>query len=163
MPDTPPATTGSLMIGLLEGFMWLDRGLQESLRALNLPNVRRLESMIMLYAASGIRQPTDLARTLGVTRQSINSAMRELEQKNLIELKPDPRDGRCKIIEFSRAGDPVRLKAVKIMAALEATLVERLGEQSMRNLATVLGADWGDTPLVEQERKRAKKAVSATR
>lgn len=151
--QTPP--TGHLMIGLLEGFMWLDRGLQDNLRALGLPNVRRLESMVMLYAAAGIRRPTELARTLGVTRQSINSAIRELEEKELIELSADPLDGRCKIIEFSKAGEPVHLKAMEIMASMENILAARIGRQEVADLAQLLNRDWGDVPLLTEQKQES--------
>ncbi len=140
-----------LMTGLLEGFMWLDRGLQQSLQAQGLPSVRRLESMVLVYVASGIQRPSDLARTLGVTRQSINSAVRELEEKQLIELAPDPADKRCKLIRFSREGRPVHIAAANIMSKLESTLVERLGEPTIDALMGGLTAEWGDVPSIEAE------------
>ncbi len=144
-----------LMTSLLEGFMWLDRGLQQNLQAQGLPSVRRLESMVLVYVASGIQRPSDLARTLGVTRQSINSAVRELEEKRLIELTPDPADKRCKLIRFSREGRPVHMAAANIMSNLEAALVDRLGEPTVEALLKGLGDDWGDVPTVTAEAKEA--------
>eukprot|EP00435_Cladocopium_sp_Y103_P077460 s1_g1199.t1 len=143
-----------LMTSLLEGFMWLDRGLQQNLQAQGLPSVRRLESMVLVYVASGIQRPSDLARTLGVTRQSINSAVRELEEKRLIELAPDPADKRCKLIRFSREGRPVHLAAATIMSNLEAALTDRLGEQTIDALLKGLGDDWGDVPTVSADAKQ---------
>lgn len=140
-----------LMTSLLEGFMWLDRGLQQNLQAHGLPSVRRLESMVLVYVASGIQRPSDLARTLGVTRQSINSAVRELEEKRLIELTPDPADKRCKLIRFSREGRPVHIAAANIMSNLEAALVDRLGEQTIDALLEGLTKEWGDVPNVATE------------
>ena len=147
-PDKHPTRRG-LMTGLLEGFMWLDRGLQENLRAQGLPSVRRLESMVLIYVASGVRRPSDLARTLGVTQQSINSAMRDLEEKDLIELAPDPTDKRCKIINFAQNGLPVHRAAANIMQNLEATLTERLGGSAVQALMEGLSAEWGNVPLIE--------------
>lgn len=143
-----------LMTSLLEGFMWLDRGLQQNLQAQGLPSVRRLESMVLVYVASGIQRPSDLARTLGVTRQSINSAIRELEEKRLIELAPDQADKRCKLIRFSREGRPVHLAAATIMSNLEAALTDRLGEQTIDALLEGLGDDWGDVPTVSADTRQ---------
>ena len=148
--DSVPLARG-LMTWLLEGFMWLDRGLQENLQAHGLPSVRRLESMVLVYVASGIKRPSDLARTLGVTRQSINSAMRDLEEKRLIELTPDPADRRCKLIHFSREGRPVHIAAANIMSNLEAALIERLGPSTIEALLAGLSTDWGDVPTVKAE------------
>jgi len=146
-PDKHPTRRG-LMTGLLEGFMWLDRGLQENLQAQGLPTVRRLESMVLIYVASGVKRPSDLARLLRVTRQSINSAVRELEEKDLIELAPDPTDRRCKLINFSQSGRPVHLAAANIMRNLEAVLTERLGEDAVKTLLNGLTADWGAVPII---------------
>lgn len=146
------------MVGLLEAFMWLDRGLQENLEAAGLPHVRRLESMVMLYASMGVLRPTELAKTLGVTRQSINSAIRELEDKALVELVTDPADGRCKMLRFTKAGDPIRRQATAIMGGLEATLAERIGERNLTHLHQALSADRGAPPLLSKASttKRAK-------
>ncbi len=152
--QTIPVGRG-LMTSLLEGFMWLDRGLQQNLQAQGLPSVRRLESMVLVYVASGIQRPSDLARTLGVTRQSINSAIRELEEKRLIELAPDPADRRCKLIRFSREGRPVHLAAANIMSNLEAALTDRLGEQTIDALLKGLRDDWGDVPTVSADAEKA--------
>jgi len=142
---------GLLMVGFLEAFMWLDRGLQENLNALGLPSVRRLESMVMIYTAVGVQRPSDFAKVLGVTRQSINSAIRDLEDKKLIELTPDPEDGRCKIVSFARAGEPIHLKAAEILSELELSLTKRFGKTNMGALAQVLEADWGPVPLLVDE------------
>lgn len=148
---------GLLMVGFLEAFMWLDRGLQENLNALGLPSVRRLESMVMIYTAVGVRRPSDFAKVLGVTRQSINSAIRDLEDKKLIELTPDPEDGRCKIVSFARAGEPIHLKAAEILGALELSLTKRFGKTNMSALAQVLEADWGPVPILVDEAAIKKK------
>ncbi|MEQ9143169.1 MAG: MarR family transcriptional regulator [Parvibaculaceae bacterium] len=147
-------TSGELMIGLLEGFMWLDRGLQENLKARGLPHVRRLESMVMVYAAAGVQRPSELARQLGVTRQSINSAIRDLEGKDLIALAPDPQDRRCKIVELSNTGMPVHREAESILAALARTLEERIGAEAVAMLSQITGTDWGTPPLVVTANKK---------
>jgi DNA-binding MarR family transcriptional regulator len=148
-----PEQPGLLMVGFLEAFMWLDRGLQENLTALGLPSVRRLESMVMIYTAVGVQRPSDFAKVLGVTRQSINSAIRDLEDKHLIELSPDPEDGRCKIVSFARAGEPVHKKAAEILGALETSLSERFGKKNMNALAQVLKEDWGPVPILVDQKK----------
>ncbi|MEQ9519409.1 MAG: MarR family transcriptional regulator [Parvibaculum sp.] len=144
--------TGHLMVELLEAFMWLDRGLQANLAASGLPHVRRLESMVMLYASMGVLRPTELAKTLGVTRQSVNSAIRELEDKGLVALKADPDDRRCKMIHFTRSGDPIRQQAAAIMTGLEDVLEERIGARAYHQLHLALSADRGEPPLLTRSK-----------
>ncbi len=158
--DRSTQEPGWLMVSFLEAFMWLDRALQENLRALGLPSVRGLESMVMIYTAVGVQRPSDFARVLGVTRQSINSAVRDLEQKKLIELTPDPDDGRCKIVRFAKAGEPVHLKAAEIMRMLESSLNDRFGDEAMDTLTKVLEAEWGPIPIFAKHPKVGKRKTA---
>ncbi len=150
---------GLLMAQLLNRFIWFDGALQKSLDARGHGGVRRLESMCMVYVHAGVRQPTELARLLGVTRQSVNTALRELEEKGLIFLEPDPEDARCKQVRFAPEGAAMRAEALEIVLALEAELEERLGAKAVGDLARIVCADWGEAPVLEApQRKRKKRA-----
>ncbi|MEQ9124013.1 MAG: MarR family transcriptional regulator, partial [Alphaproteobacteria bacterium] len=106
-----------------------------------------------------VRRPTELARLLGVTRQSVNTALRELEEKGLIFLEPDPEDARCKQVRFAPEGAAMRAEALEIVLALEAELEERLGAKAVGDLARIVCADWGEAPVLEApQRKRKKRA-----
>ena len=149
--------TGLLMAQLLNRFMWFDGALQQNLDQRGWGGVRRLESMTMVYVHSGITRPTELARLIGVTRQSMNTALRELEEKQLVRLVPDPDDKRCKIVTFDPAGATMRAEALDVMEGLEALLNERLGEGAADKLAALLDADWGEAPLLSTGTARKKK------
>ena len=103
------------MAQLLNRFIWFDGALQKSLDARGHGGVRRLESMCMVYVHAGVRRPTELARLLGVTRQSVNTALRELEEKGLIYMAPDPEDARCKLVSFAPEGAAMRQEAKKTL------------------------------------------------
>lgn len=148
---------GLLMAQLLNRFIWFDGALQKSLDARGHGGVRRLESMCMVYVHAGVRRPTELARLLGVTRQSVNTALRELEEKGLIFLEPDPEDARCKLVSFAPGGAAMRADALEIVRALEAELEERLGAKAVADLARVVSADWGEAPVLEAPQRRRKK------
>tara|TARA_R110000868_G_scaffold122877_2_gene325774 strand:- start:8876 stop:9346 length:471 start_codon:yes stop_codon:yes gene_type:complete len=149
--------TGLLMAQLLNRFMWFDGALQSNLEKRGWGGVRRLESMTMVYVHSGITRPTELARLIGVTRQSMNTALRELEEKQLVRLVPDPDDKRCKIVTFDPAGAAMRAEAQDVMGGLEALLNERLGKGAADKLAALLDADWGEAPLLKAGTARRKK------
>ena len=139
---------GLLMAQLLNRFIWFDGALQKSLDARGHGGVRRLESMAMVYVHAGVRRPSELARLLGVTRQSMNTALRELEQKGLIYMAPDPEDARCKLVSFAPEGAEMRQEALEIVMTLEAELEARLGAKTVSDLARIVSADWGEAPVV---------------
>ena len=141
--------SGLLMAQLLTRFMWFDGALQRNLDKRGWGGVRRLESMTMMYVHAGVSRPSELARLIGVTRQSMNTALRELEEKKLVRLLPDPEDRRCKIVEFDPEGAAMRQEALKVVEELEALLDERLGEGAVDRLAGLLAADWGEAPLLD--------------
>tara|TARA_R110000868_G_scaffold54159_3_gene169559 strand:+ start:5176 stop:5646 length:471 start_codon:yes stop_codon:yes gene_type:complete len=150
---------GLLMAQLLNRFMWFDGALQRNLDERGWGGVRRLESMTMMYVHAGITRPTELARLIGVTRQSMNTALRELEEKKLVRLVPDPDDKRCKIVEFDPAGAAMRDEAQRVIEALEALLDERLGAGAADKLAALLQKDWGKAPLLEAGGGKKKKGA----
>jgi len=148
---------GILMAQLLSRFIWFDGALQRNLDLRGWGGVRRLESMTMMHVHAGVTRPSELARLIGVTRQSMNTALRELEEKQLVRLVPDPDDKRCKIVEFDPAGDAMRAEALHVVEALEALLDERLGAGAADRLAALLDADWGEAPLLDAGEKTKKK------
>lgn len=139
MPADPEP---SIALKLLQGYIWFDQSLQNHLAAQNMPTVNRTESMIMLMAASGVNRPTDLAKKLGLARQTINSAMRVLEQKQLIRLVEDPMDKRCKVIERSPQGNSIYVEALKGLAEAEKSLQGKIGKQRLKQLKTTLQDCW---------------------
>lgn len=151
---------GVLMAQLLNRFMWFDGALQKSLDARGHGGVRRLESMTMVYVHAGIRRPSELARLLGVTRQSMNTALRELEEKRLVYMAPDPEDARCKLVTFAPEGAGMRAEALEIVSGLEAELEARLGAKTVASLARIVSADWGEAPVMAKpaEGRKKKKA-----
>ncbi|HUH87962.1 MAG TPA: helix-turn-helix domain-containing protein [Pusillimonas sp.] len=47
---------------------------------------------------------TELARRAGITKQSVSELINQLEAGGIVERRPDPADGRAKIVYFSPAG-----------------------------------------------------------
>jgi len=47
---------------------------------------------------------TELARRAGITKQSMSELIHQLEASGIVERRPDPADGRAKIVFFSKAG-----------------------------------------------------------
>jgi DNA-binding MarR family transcriptional regulator len=92
--------------------------------------------------AEGTR-PAELGRRLGITRQSAQTLVRGLERKGLVELVPDPDDGRSKRIVLTETGRRSVPIALETFAFLETELSDRIGARSVSQLRSALEKDWG--------------------
>lgn len=81
---------------------------------------------------------TELARRLGVTKQAASQLVDELEAMGVLERVPDPKDGRAKLVRFSRRGRAALLDGLSTLRAIEADLEARLGKRAMKSLHATL-------------------------
>lgn len=138
------STNSDFLIGTLAyALFWMDESLQASLEAAGWERMNRTRSMIMLSITVGINRPAQLARNLGVTRQAIHQLLQGMKEEGFLELVPDPRDRRAKIVQFSPASDGIRQAAEAAIKAIEQELAERIGKQAFANLKKALTMDWG--------------------
>lgn len=129
---------------VVRAFYWLDEGLQQNLRKHGGPMVTHSQSMIILSIGEGITRPSAIAERLGVSRQAIHQALRELTNVGLVDLVPDPEDGRAKMARLSANGAPIHKMAINILGELEVELGKRIGKRRIQQLREALEADWGD-------------------
>jgi DNA-binding MarR family transcriptional regulator len=62
---------------------------------------------------------TALAELLGVTKQAVAQVVDEMVELGLVERRPDPSDGRAKLLALTRRGRAARTRALEVSAALE--------------------------------------------
>ena len=87
--------------------------------------------------AEGIRL-SDLAARAGMTKQAMSELVADLEGLGYLGRRPDPSDGRSKLIEFSARGwESVHL-ALATFDALELELAERVGTRRITELRRTL-------------------------
>lgn len=130
---------------LLERFRWFDG----SLRAVQ---AERLGAEItsaqsLLFAdlpLAGARQ-ADMARELGVSRQAINELVRGLEEQGLVEIRPDPADGRAKLVCPTTSGRRSIAVAHEVFDELESRLRGHVGDAAVDELRAILEGDWGSS------------------
>jgi DNA-binding MarR family transcriptional regulator len=144
---------------LLSGFRWFDRSLLTRLAEAGWPVLRHSHSMVMAHMnAEGVR-PSDLARKLGVTRQSVHETIKDLVAFGLIELAPDPSDARAVIARLTRKGRANVQAAKDTFAELEVELAKRIGRKRTDALREALEADWGPPAVAAPSRARARDRV----
>lgn len=137
-----------LFVLLLEGFDWFDEGLQQSLRAAGIKPLTRTESMIMAHVQRNVVRPSDIARSLRLTRQAVHQAIAALVERGLFELRPDPTDGRVKTVHVTAEGNAMRAQARAVVEQLTEALAFRIGQQQIDALRSAFRLPWGEPVTV---------------
>ena len=92
-------------------------------------------AMWVLYSAASSGAPVsqcDLSGAMGLSKQTVNSAVASLEAKGLIELHPVPGTRNRKDIVLTEAGEELASRTVGRMREAEARAVESLGDDKAR-------------------------------
>jgi DNA-binding MarR family transcriptional regulator len=82
----------------------------------------------------------DLAQKLGITKQAVSKRVAEMMEEGLVEMVPDPQDGRAKLVRFTPRGLQAIHHGLGVLGELEQQLTAELGEENMRSLRVILGA-----------------------
>ncbi|MEM6887254.1 MAG: MarR family transcriptional regulator [Pseudomonadota bacterium] len=110
MPDNPSAVFFQLFneIGIIEQLSrtQLEACLPDGLIA---PHFTVLNH---LTRVSDGRAPIDMARAFQVPKTSMTHTLKVLEAHGLVELKPNPEDGRSKLVWLTAAGRRVRAETI---------------------------------------------------
>lgn len=138
---------------LLLAYTWVDDGLQNYLRAHAAFSVPRAQSMLMVCIGDGIHRQSEMAKVLQVSKQAVRQGIRELAEKALVEVVPDPDNQRSKLVRFTEEGKTIRETARRGMIEVEKRLQERIGPDSVRLLHQLLEAGWGPPPEFTSGRK----------
>jgi DNA-binding MarR family transcriptional regulator len=89
---------------------------------------------------------SELARRMGVTRQTAHQAVHGLVHLGLLEQAPDPASARRRLIRRTPEGQRAHERADLVLRRLEETLAERIGRDTVAALRAALEAPWGPAP-----------------
>jgi DNA-binding MarR family transcriptional regulator len=64
----------------------------------------RSHTAVFATLSSAGARPADMAARAGVTRQSMGESIRDMVARGLLEMVPDPNDGRAKIVRYTERG-----------------------------------------------------------
>lgn len=81
---------------------------------------------------------TELARRTGVTKQAVGQLVAELAEEGVVELAPDPTDGRARLVRFTPTGMKAIHQGIGVFRSLEGELTEAVGERRMKELHRAL-------------------------
>lgn len=83
---------------------------------------------------------TDLAARANMTRPSMSELVDELQQAGYLERRPDPSDGRAKLIRPTRKGRRVLAEALRAVEDIERGYAEAVGTERFDALVATLQA-----------------------
>jgi DNA-binding MarR family transcriptional regulator len=129
---------------LLEGFRWFETGLLRALADAGYPGLGVAHSAVFATLDTHGTRPSEIARRLGVTRQSAHQTIHELIEMGLIELVADSRDRRASVARLTEAGRTHVKVARRIFRGLERELEGRIGSRRAVALREALSLDWGE-------------------
>ncbi|WP_336317773.1 MarR family winged helix-turn-helix transcriptional regulator [Streptomyces lavendofoliae] len=134
---------------LIEARRWFDEALRESMRAAGEEPVTAAQGAVFATLDDGGTTISELARRVGVTRQTAHQAVHGLIAMGLLEQIPDPASARNRLIRTTAEGARVHRRALATLEVLEDRLAARIGQDAVTGLRAALTAPWGDPPLVD--------------
>lgn len=90
---------------------------------LTLPQFNVLNHFVRL---GGEKSPLDLARAFQVTKGAMTNTLQRLEAQGLIAVRPDPGDGRGKLVSITPLGRQRRERAIAALGPLVEDLLGRV-------------------------------------
>ena len=83
---------------------------------------------------------TVLADRLGVSKQAVGQLVNELEDIGMLERRPDPSDGRARLVCFSEDGKKGLFQGLALLKELEGQVEKHIGTSHMDGLRAGLDA-----------------------
>ncbi|MEU6102022.1 MarR family winged helix-turn-helix transcriptional regulator [Streptomyces flaveolus] len=127
---------------------WFDDALMASMRAAGEQPLSSAQGQVFALLDPGGTTVAELARRLGVTRQTAHQAVHGLLALGLLEQVPDPSSARNRLIRITAEGARVHQRAQATLAVIEDALAERIGAEAATALRTALTLPRGEPPVV---------------
>jgi DNA-binding MarR family transcriptional regulator len=106
------------------------------------------EAMARLFieVAKGPASVSELARRLGISRQSLHQTVLLACERGLVELAPDRDNQRVRLVRFTSAGKRMSRTVIAVDRSLERELAKRIGANNIRVLKELLALPWSADP-----------------
>ncbi|QEV18320.1 MarR family winged helix-turn-helix transcriptional regulator [Streptomyces alboniger] len=129
-----------------EARRWFEEGLSAAMAAAGETPVSPTQVQLCSVLDDEGTTVSELARRMGVTRQTAHQAVHGLVAAGILEQVPDPASARQRLIRRTPEGERAHRRARAAIARLEEQLAERIGEELTGALRTALETPWGPVP-----------------
>ncbi|MEV7198196.1 MarR family winged helix-turn-helix transcriptional regulator [Streptomyces sp. NPDC093510] len=126
-----------------EARRWFEEGLLAAMEAAGAAPVSPTQVQLFAVLDDEGTTVSELARRMGVTRQTAHQAVHGLVGAGLLQQVPDPASARQRLIRRTPEGEHAHREAGAVLERLEALLAERIGTAATDALRAALEAPWG--------------------
>lgn len=102
------------------------------------PEIKLSHNAVFATLRAEGSRATDMADAMGITRQSLGEVLRDMESAGIVSMRPDPTDGRAKLVTYTPAGLAIAAEGFDHIRALEVRLQRELGEQEYAQFRAAL-------------------------
>jgi DNA-binding MarR family transcriptional regulator len=130
-------------------YQLLQREIYAQLRDAGHPRVREAHSSVLRHLPQGGARMADLAKSAGISKQSIAYLVDDLCQLGYLELHEHPTDRRAKLVRFSEQGRSLLVLLAQLSDQTEKRCAQIVGEQPLSMARNVLATMIGDKNAVK--------------
>lgn len=102
------------------------------------PQAREVHTSVLPHLDWEGTRITELAQRMGVSKQAASQLVQDMVKLGMLELKPDPSDGRARRVYFSPLGLQALQEGLAVLAAMQRELAAELGQSEMDALLDLL-------------------------
>jgi len=136
-PVQPRSDLGILVLLAYQGFV---RRLHEDMARHGHDDLGRSDGVIFRMLNARPRTVSDLATALEISKQGAAQIVDDMELRGYVVRRPDPSDGRARLVELSPRGQAALAVARDFHQAFERDLVREHGRERVDGLRALLGA-----------------------
>jgi DNA-binding MarR family transcriptional regulator len=115
----------------------------------------RSDGYVFRALATGPMTVSDLATRLGISKQGAGQIIDDIERRGYVERRPDPSDGRARLVYLSERGEAALAAARRFHQGYERRLVRTHGREAVVTLRAMLAAMAGGTERTLDPQLRA--------
>ena len=130
----PPHLLGKLDLA----FRAANKALQENVSLV--PGLRPSHYRLLDFTPTGGIRLSELARGANITKQALGEFVTNLETAGLVDVTPDPSDGRARLVTPTPAGRRIQTQIRRTVTAIEQDLEQRVGNERWKVFCQVLDA-----------------------
>jgi len=105
-------------------------------------DIRLAHWPVLQWPGPAGQRPSVIAERAGTSKQAVNHVLRDLERLDYVELRPDPRDSRARLVELTARGHALVEAMFDAAAATEQQMESTLTPGQRRELKETLTALW---------------------
>jgi DNA-binding MarR family transcriptional regulator len=137
MKARPSIQIGQLLGGTLRGFR---RELYRRAREAGYRDIREAHLQVFGVIDWGGTRLTELAGRANMTVPSMAELVDELQMRGYVERRPDPSDGRAKLVRLTRKGKRILTEALRAVEEIERAYAQAVGQERYDAFVSTLAA-----------------------